>query len=587
MKRLRRPHRADDTGDTGDRGDDSDAIYYRHSEEVPLRFDGGTRSYLNDACREQLCDDEYALLEQLTHLGHFVDAVLQECTQEEEGEGEMRDEGLQSFVTMALSVAWRWHSELALRPQEMTGLYAHARLLSWAAVCQLFWATLMLDREYCAQVHTQRLQDFEYGQALARHYSVEISDEPVACYSMLDVWDSMALCLDSFYRFAYSEQQKLYLYALFYRYCALSTVGCTPEEDPSLVLDNPLLVQWHDGREPDSDDASDEDDEVQFDGYKRVVRVRVCEQASLRSAYLYEGELLFYAQLHRVVLSERLQQMADDAPLLLAEPVTPQIRALALDAWLVTCRVVCLHKELRQFIVEDYKSLQMQLYLYHGELERFKHKWPESNCGAGDVLGMLRSTAHMEALRLQQVMPGSLCTAFYRQVRRDEKLARVRGEQVLYEFEQDALPSNAELEEQLRRREQARVQHAGQQQRRDEQPEDGDYEKEALLVTRQVTLRWLTYMGVRKELLEPLVVMEEMHSTQELDQLLGRSERLKPTLLRLMRWYCVLHEGRVYRTRHLIDAYCVWLQRLVTADLVPVARLYNEMRECVPQFMTL
>ncbi len=561
------------------------AATYQHAEEQVLRFDGGLHNYLHDARQATLPDDKRALLEQLTHMGAFVDARLQQAY-------EARDDVMQAEDTvddaLALSVAWRWHSELARRAEPMTGLYAHARLLSWAALCQLFWQTLSNDAERLREVQTLRLQDYEYGQALRQRYSVEISDEPVGRYSVNDVWDSMALCVDSFYRVRYSEAQRHYLYALFYRYCAIATVGLDDsdavEEEAQRVMDNPLFAQWRDDEAPieEEDDAVDD---AAFDAYKRAVQVPLTPQCALRSDYLYEGELLFYAQLHRVVLSERLHQLWADAPLVMREPLAPQGRGAALDAWLVFCRVVCLHKELRQFVLEDYKSSQMQLYLYHGEQERFQHRWPEANCTAGDVLGMLRSAQHMEAIRLQRVLPAALCTAYYAQVRREERHAVLHGAEPLYAFEGDALPSNDELQEQLRLRQLARQQQSSLQPEAAETEQDeGDYEKEALLCGWHITLRWLTYQGVQKRRLEQLLVMEELRSTLELDELLGRAATLEPTLLRLQRWYYVVHRGQVFRAAHFVDAYGVWLSRLVAAGLVPAARLYSTVRECLGQF---
>jgi hypothetical protein len=372
---------------------------------------------------------------------------------------------------------------------------------------------------------------------VAAKHNIEISGDPLSLYRVTDVWDSVRLIVtEALYTEVYSDEMKQYFYALFFRYCELMTVR---EPELEAVLDNPRFVEFLDPAEGagDGDDEAvvaerEDGDDTAYDAYKRV-KVPVSDVCALRSDYFYEGEVLFFNQLYRLILSDRLLVQYETSPMQLAgPPPSAETRATCQAAWLSLMTDVCRHKELGQFIVADFKAQMMQLYLFHGETERFRRQWPEANAEPTDVLLMFRAADHMEALRIHGVPPLELVKAY---------------------VESGAL-----------------------------------YERECAFLTRQVTQRWLAYQGVKRaRTLDRYFVLESMLTMAQLEAQLERDEKRPPLLLCLMKLYYVVDGERLYRTEHFIQAYLLWLGQLILRDIIQLKHLPAPLRACIGHFRVI
>jgi len=532
-------------------------VHYSKREETYLRYATGHAAlYADDAAMFLLPGNDHVLLRHMASLAEFVEQLLRRqiarrerdepvtnssvhfLLMDVEEEAQSADEHDAVDTGQAQSFVWRWHSDLAARTCEMTGLFANAFLLSWSALCQLFYLAYYESPERYSRVRQWRAQDYPFYRRVAAKHNIEISGDPLSLYRVTDVWDSVRLIVtEALYTEPYDAEMKQYFYALFFRYCELMTVR---EPELEAMLDNPRFVEFLDGGGDDDEAAAtaaaeleedEEGDETAYDSYKRV-KIPVSETCALRSDYFYEGEVLFYNQLYRLILSDRLLVQYETTPIVLVVAPTTETRQLCQAAWLDLMSYVCQHKELGQFIVADFKAQMMQLYLFHGEVERFRRQWPESNSEPGDVLLMFRAADHMEALRIQSTPPLELIRAH-----------------------------NADT---------------------------AVYERECAFLTRQVTKHWLGYQGVRRARnLERYFVIESMLTMAQLEALLLRDDKTPPLLLCLMRIYYVVDGEHLYRTPHFIQAYMLWLSQMILRDIIRLSHLPQALQACIGHFRVI
>ncbi len=522
-------------------------VYYSQQDEAFLGYNGLPLTYAHAAQTALLPVDAWALLQHMSCFAAFVEellvvrvvpdepeqqeetgddafawlrnGVIDEEEEEEPPTAEPEDEAMLVSVEEMLGVAWRWHTDLVARALPLTGHYATAYFLSWTAFCQLFYMGSQASESRRHQLKHWRAQDYDFYRRMAARHTIDITAMPLSLYSLNDLWCSVRLIVTcGFYSEPYAPGMKQYLYALFYRYCELISVELG---DISLVLDNPLFIATGGGATFDD-----------YNAYKSLA-IPVNEQLSLSSEYVYEGQALFYGQLYRISLSDRLQSMWEDAPLVLETPLDRETETLCQEAWLAMLSTVFQDKLLGQFIVTDFKCNLLRLHLYHGEQEQYKRRWPESNAEPGDVMLMLRPDDHVRAIAVH-TLPLMDVLKQYREERR--------------------------------------------------------HETEMVYLTCQVTARWLASRNVagHKERLMPHFQLDQLCTLEQLDAATLRDDAQVPLLLSLMRLYYVVWGARVYRTPHFVHAYLVWLQLLVARlGLVPPDCIQPALQECIGLFSVI
>lgn len=506
-------------------------VHYSKQEEAHLEYPGAAQlwQYAEDARQSTLPDEALALLRHTSGFAEFVEQLLvlrltddtqpgedatgqydwlnaEPVAEPEEDDADARATALAIDAQEMLGVAWRWHTDIAGRAQPMTGHYAHAFFMSWVSVAQLFYLSHETETLRLDELRRWRAQDYTHYQRVARAHTIEISALPLCMYSLQDLWVAVRLIVDSsFYRDAYSQDMKRYFYALFYRYCELISVA---QGDIELVVDNPMFIAQG-ARDPEAgDEDGDLDDEDTYNAYKKI-SIPVTPTLSLSSAYVYDGQTLFYSQFYRLLLSDRLATLCTVSPLRLSNALSTEGGAQCQTAWLMMLQAVCQDPELAQFVLTDFKCQLQQLHLHHGETEQYKRHYPRSQASPNEVLRLMRASDHQAVLQIH------------------------------------ATP----LLEILKR-------HC-------EQEDGTQYEREVFYMTRQATSRWFAFRRVKghKALME-FFVMEQLVSLEQLDALTLRSAREPPLLLSLMRLYYVVEGERVYCASDFVHAYVLWLARL-------------------------
>jgi hypothetical protein len=208
-------------------------------------------------------------------------------------------------------------------------------------------------------------------------------------------------------------------------------------------------------------------------------------------------------------------------------------------------QAVALHKELKQFVKEDYKAAVVSLYVYHGETERYRMRWPHASAQAVDVLGLLRPDANVVAMRAHAMTAKEILT-----------------DQVLYE-------------------------------------------KETVLLAKCTTLRWLCYQKERHAIkpsvaeaskLEQCFMLEELVSLGQIDEMVASLSQVPgedeeeagvpmPTLLRLVRQYYVIRGTSIYRTSDFAEAFLLWLSLLVEEGVILRKNIHPKLKSCLSLFL--
>ena len=529
-------------------------VHYSKQEESYLAYQGVAQlwQYADDARQATLPDEALALLRHTSGFAEFVEQLLvlrlvedpvpetedaghydwldEEAPTEEPEDDDARATALAIDAQEMLGVAWRWHTDIAGRAQPMTGHYAHAFFMSWVSVAQLFYLSHETEPQRLDELRRWRAQDYTHYQRVAAAHTIEISALPLSMYSLQDLWVAVRLIVDSsFYRDAYSQDMKRYFYALFYRYCELISAA---QSDIELVVDNPMFIAHQGARDPDEagNEDTDLEDEDTYNAYKKI-SIPLTATLSLSSAYVYDGQTLFYSQFYRLLLSDRLATLCTVSPLRLRTPLTAEGTAQCMAAWQTMLKAVCQDPELAQFVLTDFKCQLQQLHLHHGETEQYKRHYPRSQASPNEVLRLMRASDHQAVLQIH------------------------------------ATP----LLEILKR-------HC-------EQEDGTQYEHEVFYMTRQATARWFAFRNTKghKALME-FFVMEQLVSLEQLDALTLRGAREPPLLLSLMRVYYVVEGEYVYRASDFVHAHLLWLSRLWQRGLIEAQHIHPALRPCIPLF---
>lgn len=477
-----------------------------------------------------------------------------------------------------LQIAWEWHKAICARGEAMTGLYAHCFMLSWTAFCKFFYLVIYENEALYSVIRTRRGEEYDYCRHVNREENVIITDSVILDYRVNEVWNSLQQIVPSLYRNTFTSHMKTYLYALFFRYCDIMWRQ-QDEADLVRIMDNPLFVkfsrdhyhqnsQHESGGSDEEEETEDSDvyvtesdsesdstsgggggggeDEEEAEAYEayQSVTVPLSESCSLKSAYFFEGQLIFFSQLKRVSFSETLAGLCESNPLILRQRLSAETLEQCRQAVKEMVGDVALHPELKKFVKEAFKSAVVPLYLYHGETERFRAHWPYANNHAFDVLSMFRPNDNMEATKMLDMTAAQMLV------------------------------------------------------------DDARYEKEIVLLAKCCTALWLEHemseTAVRVKI-NKWFIIEEQVSLDKIDKRIGAilerqhqqqqhqqrhtNERSVPLLLRLVRIYYVAHEGAVYRTQNYAEAFLLWMQLLVTQGHVQRNHLHQKIKSCLRHFI--
>ncbi len=532
--------------------------------------------------RVELPRSNTVLLRQLTALHRFAEDVmdsvlarvehdlLDECTGPESYArlvqqamarlGKKTTEGEVSTGAM-LQVAWQWHKTVCQRNEHITGVYAHCYMLSWSAFCKFFYLVLYENAEMYHIIATRRADQYEYCHQVNAEENVVVTDAVILHYTVNQVWNSLQQIVPSLYRYRYTSDMKTYLYALFYRYCDI--MWRRQDDDLKRVLNNPLFVkfapvdesdessEYYTGSESeewdedsdeeedsleDDEEAEEEEETEPYEAYQNVT-VPLGDGCSLRSAYFFQGQLVFFSQLKRVSFSETLRTLTDANPLILARPLTSEQSTRCREAVLQMCGETAVRDELKKFVKNAFKTTVVPLYLYHGEMERFRAQWPHANNHAFDVLSMFRPNDNVEATKMLEMTAGQLLA------------------------------------------------------------DDARYEKEVVLLLKCCLKESLQHeMGTTaiRDTVEQCLVMEEQVSLDVIDEHIGailqrqqsRDGTSPPVLIRLVGYYYVECGGALYRTDRYAEAVLLWLNLLVAARLIGRKHLHVKLKSCLSLFNT-
>lgn len=487
------------------------------------------------------------------------------------------------------TLTWDMHIIVVGKKERLTSTYAYCYMMSWGLFCRTFYMLMRTTPARYALYTEQPQASYDYCQTLRMVQCISVSPRPLSQLSLRDLWNSMRLLLPTLYVYQYSTALKHYSHGLFARYCQFLTCGgeLAADQDPEDVYDDPSFVEYRnvmaeEGRGPAGLAEMNGEElaayiEEPFDAYKEVT-LPLNEEYSLRSSFVFEGELLFCNQMWRVNYSTQLLSHAARHPIKLAWRAGEYAKWLTAcsRAWAKLVEKIAVHNLLTFEVKDRFKERIVAVQLYHGERERFMRHWPEASNAPMDVLSKLREGDYMVSTQLQKAPIPTLIAPFLEQML--PKQASATGPLA------EAFPL---------------LQN----------------EKECILLTKIGTHFWLTLKEtVRSKDIDRAFIMEEFDgvswndrvgkktevmgtSFEQMEAIFRRHKRRGeagvplqcPCLVKLMRVYYVFDmngpstELSLYATHHFTEAYFLWLTLCVRDQLVRREALHDDMQEPLSQ----
>lgn len=522
----------------------SKRIRYNKKQEPFLSYQN-PEQYLKESQSFTLPTNCLILVKHLNEFSLFLEVLLKDVFQHTDPEQDnqlanalMREGRMKIDLEKVYGLSWNWFLEIDAMKGEMTGRLANARLLSWSQSCSLFYLFVLAgDREQERELFLKMkgpASKFCYcSMLLSKGYNIEITERALLEYTLDELWMSIRLIIPTLYRHPYDKDMREYFYALLYRYAAFFTQTQTKHLDK--LMDNPRFYKKesdHIGEEEEDDD-SDEDEEA-YDSYKKE-HLSLGEGYWLRTEYFYEGEVLFKPQMRRFQLSLLLEETHSVYRLILPEEITPSRMTLVRNALVKMLVDLSTNGELRQSVSEAFKKNCLSLYLYHGEVERFKREYPNMNPRASEIIAQARPSDLKHATKV----------------------------------------ISSTIVELLK---------------------DPSMEKEMILSTKIIIHQYLLYKGIKKaHYFDKYFLMEELTSLDQLEELIDKSlERKKseprslPLLVTLMSTYYVIHEGFLYKSYDFCEVIMIWLSILVERiHYIPIGKVYPSIKEFIKYFVPL
>lgn len=514
--------------------------------------------------------------------------------EEEEAKNEAEERRIASILNrLALGkineTVFQWHIDIMQRGEQMTGLYATCYFLSWSAFARTFHLSVYTKEEKLYHYTSKSGPTDPFCSLVSKRENVIITPKEIIDYSVNDLWDSACTIRPALYGYIFCLPMKDYVYALFFRYCDLLSIIQQGGGDDGAIFDNPLFIEENVGKEVDDietgeEEEEDEDVEEMFDAFKRV-NINTDAGYSIQTDFLFEGEMLFYYQLHRIHLSSRLQALYETRALYLSYGTSGRriewLQAVT-KGWFESMDVLAKHEFLRSHVIEAFQRDVFEIQLHHGERECYRRKFPESMCEARDVLDdcrtsvltmvteTVRTTLHDILVRYcatvcenlktldKVVAPNTECDAF-------EKIVLNEGT--------DAWPLLT-------------------------------HEKECLLLTRVATMLWLNSEQVKNmKRVAQSFLLEELYSLDALESLIfdqfsaeATKKKHIPVFVKLMRLYYVIviipndkgiRQCRLFKSVFFIEAYFVWLALCVSTEVFVDAQLQPNTQKLVSHFNKL
>jgi hypothetical protein len=316
----------------------------------------------------------------------------------------------------------------------------------------------------------------------------------------------------------------------------------------------------------------------------------------LKTALVYEGEILFFYQIYRLSLSTQLQDLVADETLrwVSAESVSS---LQAMQACVQMIVALAEDEKLRQEILGEYKTYLPHMYLYHGDRERYKRHFPKSSTAPTAILNNFRPQQMLAIQKItrEYTIRDTMQRYEEAQKRRFAKLAQKQQQQYTLTLEQES--------------------------EHDDPEGQATHELEFSFLLRCVTQVWFTFQQLpERRALQEAFVLEEMPyltdrnqtpqlyqtrvkqaytSATTLDtisdllaqfrlQCTQRQQQqprrpMPPRLVRLQRLYYVLDmQGcQVLGVETLVEAYVHWMRLLLQQRYVTTATLHTQLRQVV------
>ena len=569
------------------------SVYFEEANEEYLVYTGDMLAYQEAMFSFVIPSCSEFLLKHMHEVNAFLDAIYaafyeREYAKEQEASGDRfawmlseydeakeeeiirRDSMLAELqLSMIYNTLFRWHGDIMTRRgEQMTGAYAVSYFASWGACARTFHLLVCSQPEKLPLYAESTASEHLYCQIASKRANVLVSTVPIIQYRVGDIWNSMRIITSTLYLYNFSPPMRNYIYALFFRYGDL-LASQQADEEIDTVFDNPLFVieNIDDGGGDD-----DDDDDDGFDAYKKL-SITANKTYRIHNEFLYEGEVIFYHQLHRLQLSCDLIRYHKSNNVAIQIKYTKGIKRidmlkLALDHWYAMCLSVAKDTYLKQTLIEKYTIMRTDMHLYHGDRERYIRKFPTAATDARDILQESRPLQMTAINNTQSLVLADLFTTF--------KNAYTTS------FESLAHEGDTAFEE--------RVFEQG-----SEEWLMPTFEQEVMLLTKLSTSLYFELQIVKDfKALDGAFILEELVTLQHIEERVflkrAKGKKVWPVFLKLMRIYYVMDGEKVFKSLFFVEAYFVWLclclrSKLIKEDaihptLIPIIKKLNNLIQC-------
>lgn len=476
-----------------------------------------------------LPSDSRTLLACGVELARFIDCLSVSSSSN-------RDERINKLPAKLLD----WY--LDVRSRRDNPLYRMNRLCYWVGYVRAFWLAITRGHPDLYRLYRQgTTASFDYCALVSGRYNIVVSDEPLGAYSINDMRHSIKMLINSLHTFRFGEAMKRYVHALFFRYASLVMCG----SDDETVFDNPAFFSPIGGQQHEEENRDNEKIDDLLESFAHMAIQQQGGLYAINTSFIFDGEKLFQPHLHRLFLSGRLSR----ARLSLNLRATPRFVQRCLTVWRDFTLQVAEDRRLTGEVIAQFRQKHVDMYMHHGERERYCEQFPYASNDNREVLMETRPRVLSEIAAAQEVALRALIKSYAEQLASGEV-------------------------------------------------DPPQYELECVLLTRVTHDVWFRAEDLDRhvEMRDAFLCEELVPSLRELDERIysamnpppprknqvkgtnrgKRAQRLQarvpfPLLVRLMRRYYVVErtEGRVYQSDQLVEAVFVWLWLCHRERLIP------------------
>lgn len=322
------------------------------------------KNYLIESTESNLPDSNRELVEHFIHTSEVIEEFI-----------DLKIPNEKEITKFIFQILWCWHNTIreyhySIRDE----LYCYSYILSWANLSRILYKILSFKKLSGNLIINHRALDFKFVIKISKYENLVSSHEIINNYSLKDLTQMIRLLWPCLYKFPFSKEMAKYFHALAMKNLSYN-VKNQNEHDFF-----PRYQKKKSNQRDDEEDYDYNDIEINFNDGNYI----------LKSSFIFESELILYPQFKRFSICKILLKNSKSFQ------HKNDIYIEMFDIFQKIMSSLVLNEFFKQTLLNDFKTNITQLYLFHGEYERFKRENKNSiqTIHSDDVLRILRSSEY-------------------------------------------------------------------------------------------------------------------------------------------------------------------------------------------------